>query len=86
MTGVASAVRHTSTAPSISPRMMTGCHLTGPQLEDDHARTHSITAVLPVRRARCDLVHPGRDEPRRGRRQAAIRSVIVTLTPLQVFS
>ena len=85
-----------------------------------------ITAVPPARRARRDLVHPGRDEPRRAasvrietpsaraeasaqarsrsacssrhaardtrcstrrsRRQAAIRSVIVTLTPLQVFS
>ena len=124
---MASAVRHTRTAPSISPRMMTGVPSdSAPRLEDDHARTHSITAVPPARRARRDLVHPGRDEPRRGRqradrdslragrgqcpgafplgllqaprrpgypcstrrsrRQAAIRSVIVTLTPLQVFS
>jgi hypothetical protein len=86
MTGVASAARHTRTAPSISPRMMTGVPSdSAPRLEDGHARTHSITAVPPARRARRDLVHPGRDEPRRSRRQAAIRSVIVTLTPLQVF-
>ena len=68
---MASAVRHTRTAPSISPRMMTGVPSdSAPRLGDDHARTHSITAVPPARRARRDLVHPGRGEPRRGRQRA----------------